>query len=310
MRAQSIPGIEQSSRTPAPHWGSGELEAVVCPLCGPARGVLPRFSFDPFRVVECRNCGLRFLSPRLTQASNLGLYQGEAYYRSTSQGRGYDQYLGVKENWRKTFAGRLRLINRYRSSGRVLDVGCGPGFFLEVAAEMGYEPWGVDPSDYIVRVAQKQFGKQILEGTIETVDLPLGSFDIIGVFDTFEHIYDPLAFLDRASQLLTDDGILAITTPNTASPLALISGKRWVSLKIPEHVFYWSPKTITRAMADRFKIMEIRRAGQYATLGFLFGRLFGLRLDSQGPMKAVLKLLHRASIYSDNGSMTVIAAKK
>lgn len=304
------PVRDQPSLAPELHVAGGELETAACPLCGPAPGVLPRFQFDPFQVVECQNCGLRFLSPRLTRASVHGLYQEETYYRSTTLGRGYDQYLGVKENWRKTFARRLRAIQKYQPSGRVLDVGCGPGFFLEVAAEMGYEPWGVDPSTYIVRVAQAQFGQHILEGTIETVDLPLGSFHIIGVFDTFEHIYDPLAFLDRASELLTENGILAITTPNTASALARISGKRWVSLKIPEHVFYWSPKTITRAMSDRFEIMEIRRAGQYATLGFLFARLFGLRLDSHGRMRAVLDLLHRVSIYSDNGSLTVIAAKK
>lgn len=302
--------IDQPSTDPAHPPTTGDLETVVCPLCGPAPGVRPRFDFDPFGVVECRNCGLRFLSPRLTQASILDMYQEEAYYRSPAQGRGYDQYLGVKQNWRKTFARRLRAIRRYRPSGRILDVGCGPGFFLEVAAEMGYEPWGIDPSAYIVQLAQVQFGEHIFEGTIETVDLPVGGFDIIGVFDTFEHIYDPLAFLKRASELLAENGVLAITTPNTSSALARISGKRWVSLKIPEHVFYWSPSTITRAMTDHFEVKEIRRAGQYATLGFLFGRLFGVRLDSEGLMKAVLDLLHRASIYSDNGSLTVIATKK
>lgn len=302
--------IDQRSAKPSLPGLEGELETVGCPLCGPAPGVLPKFHFDPFQVVECRNCGLRFLSPRLTQASIHSLYQEEDYYQSSILGRGYDQYLGVRQNWRKTFARRLRAIGRYQPSGRVLDVGCGPGFFLEVAAELGYEPWGVDPSAYIVRVAQQKFGEHVLEGTLESVNLPLESFHVIGVFDTFEHIYDPLAFLERASQLLTSTGILAITTPNAASALSRISGKRWVSLKIPEHVFYWSPRTIVRAMSDRFEIMEISRAGQYATLGFLFARIFGLRLDSHGPMRMVLDFLHHASIYSDNGSLTVIAAKK
>ncbi len=292
------------------HWTKHDLETIMCPLCSPSSPVHLRYEFDPFRVVECRQCRLMFLSPRLTQASILKLYQDEAYFKSSVAGQGYDEYLGVRENWLKTFALRLRDIRKYQPRGRVLDVGCGPGFFMEAAVDLGYDVWGVDASAYVVGVARKKFGSRVRVGTLESAGLEPESFDLLTAFDTFEHIYDPLRFLEAARGLLKPRGILTITTPDSTSWLARTSGKRWVSFKIPEHVYYWAPATIARAFQARFKILEVKRAGQYATLGFLFRRLFGLGPKAVGPVQPLLQFLSRISVYADNGSLTVVAAKE
>jgi SAM-dependent methyltransferase len=215
--------------------------------------------------------------------------------------------MDARANWHKTFTRRLRAIHHYRPTGRVLDVGCGPGFFMEAAAQMGYDTWGIDPSTYIASVAQEKFGARVQEATIETADFASQSFDIMGAFDTFEHIYDPLKFLTAAHSLLKPGGLLAITTPDPTSRLARVSGRRWVSFKIPEHVFYWSPVTIRRALDRQFQVLEITRAGQYATLNFLLRRLLGAKMTASASV--LVKLLGRVSVYADNGSLTVIAAK-
>lgn len=290
-------------------WAGYDLETVVCPLCGPKPGVDVRFYFSPFRVVVCRKCTLMFLSPRLTEPSILKLYQGEEYFQSTVSGQGYDEYLDVVGNWHKTFSYRLGAIQKYKPEGRVLDVGCGPGFFMEVAAKLGYDVWGLDPSSYIVRVAREKFDSHVCKGTLENADFEEKNFDVITAFDTFEHIYGPLEFLDVARELLAPKGILVITTPNCRSLLARVSGRRWVSFKIPEHVLYWSPQNIREVMKGRFEILEISNAGQYTTLSFLARRLFGLGAGLRGLSKALLDALSRISIYADNGSMTVIAAR-
>ncbi|HEY44799.1 MAG TPA: class I SAM-dependent methyltransferase [Anaerolineae bacterium] len=217
--------------------------------------------------------------------------------------------MDVRENWLKTFDRRLRIIQEFKPEGRVLDVGCGPGFFMEVAERKGYDVWGLDPSSYIVRVAQERFGEHVREGTLQTANFENQSFDVIVSFDTFEHIYEPIIFLDASRELLTSEGVLVITTPNTKSLLARVSGRRWVSFKIPEHIFYWSPSTISKAMKGRFKILRIMNAGQYATTSFLIRRLFGLKSVTTGFLKTVLVLLSKISIYSDNGSITVVAEK-
>lgn len=285
------------------------LETVSCPLCGPDPAPILRYDFAPYRVVTCPGCGLVFLSPRLTESAILKLYSDEEYYVSEVAGRGYDEYLEVRHNWIRTFTRRLEQIARYQSPGKVLDIGCGPGFFLEAAQAKGYDVYGLDPSDYIVNVARKKFGDRIQHGVIETANYPADEFDLVVAFDTFEHIYRPLEWLAAVRRVLKPGGLLAITTPDPTSLLARVSGRSWVSFKLPEHVFYWSSAPIRRALTDGWDVLEVTRAGQYATLGFLFRRLFRISSNPRGIIKWKLDLLNKFSVYSDNGSMTVIARK-
>ncbi|MBL8062372.1 MAG: class I SAM-dependent methyltransferase, partial [Anaerolineales bacterium] len=218
--------------------------------------------------------------------------------------------LEISDNWVKTFTLRLKQVAPYKSSGKALDIGCGPGYFLTAAQKMGFDVHGLDPSDYIVEMAQKTWGDRVQLGLIESASYQPESFDLIVAFDTFEHIYDPKKFLAAIHNVLKKDGVLAITTPDPTSILAKVSGKNWVSFKLPEHVFYWSPETIRRILEENFEVLEIRTAGQYATLGFLFRRLFRLKNEPGKFVSAIIRFLNRFSIYSDNGSLTAIARKK
>lgn len=287
-----------------------DLEQTACPLCGPEHGTTLREDFKPFKVVTCNHCGLVFLSPRLTEKAILKLYADEAYYVSEVAGQGYDEYLEVRPNWVRTFTRRLGEIGKYQKPGKVLDIGCGPGFFLEAAQAQGYDVYGLDPSDYIVKVARERFGEKIKHGVIETADYSAAEFDLVVAFDTFEHIYHPLEWLEAVGRVVKPGGILAMTTPDPTSLLARISRRGWVSYKLPEHVFYWSPVTVRRALEKNWEVLEINRAGQYAKLSFLFRRLFRINYAPSGLLKGLLNLLDKFSIYSDNGSMTVIARKK
>jgi SAM-dependent methyltransferase len=295
-----------------------DLEVAYCPMCGSAPGTTLRYDFDPFRVVSCNNCGLTFLSPRLTEKAIMRLYMDQDYYVSEVAGQGYDEYLEVRPNWVKTFTRRLNQITTYQSPGKVLDIGCGPGFFLEAAQAKGYDVYGLDPSEYIVNVAREKFGDHIKLGVIDNTDYPADDFDLVVAFDTFEHIYRPLEWLEYVRRILRSPdpasgkpgGLLTMTTPDPSSNLARLSGRGWVSYKLPEHIFYWSPQTIRRALAKDWDVLEINRAGQYATLGFLFRRLFRLSSNPSGLVKSTLNLLNKINIYSDNGSMTVIARKR
>lgn len=289
---------------------SSSLETATCPICGPAAQADLRYNFDPYNVVACSSCGLNYLSPRLTQESILKLYKDEAYYNSNISGQGYDEYLELSGNWIKTFTLRLKQVSPYKSSGKALDIGCGPGYFLTAAQNLGFDVYGLDPSDYIVSMAQKTWGERVQLGLIETAEYPAETFDLVVAFDTFEHIYEPKGFLSAIHKVLKPNGVLAITTPDPASMLAKISGKNWVSFKLPEHVFYWSPETIRKILEDTFEVLEICPAGQYATLGFLFRRLFRLTNEPGKVVSAIIRFLNRFSIYSDNGSLTVIARKK
>ncbi len=286
------------------------LEPASCPLCGPDAPSVTRHDFAPYRVVACSSCGLTYLSPRLTEQAILELYKNEAYYNSNISGQGYDEYMEISDNWVKTFTLRLKQIAPYKSSGKALDIGCGPGYFLTAAQKLGFDVYGLDPSDYIVAQAQKTWGDRIRLGLIESAGYPTESFDLVVAFDTFEHIYDPKNFLAAIHHVLKPGGVLAITTPDPTSLLSKVSGKNWVSYKLPEHVFYWSPETIRKILSEQYEVLEVRRAGQYATLGFLFRRLFRLGNNPGRFLNGLIGFLNKFSIYSDNGSITAIAQKK
>ncbi|MBN8657024.1 MAG: class I SAM-dependent methyltransferase [Anaerolineae bacterium] len=286
------------------------LETAHCPICGPSAQAVLRYSFAPYKVVACSNCGLNYLSPRLTQEAILKLYKDEAYYNSNISGQGYDEYMEISDNWVKTFTLRLKQVAPYKSAGKALDIGCGPGYFLTAAQKLGFDVYGLDPSDYIVAQAQKTWGDKVQLGLIESANYAPESFDLVVAFDTFEHIYDPKKFLSAIHKVLKPGGVLAITTPDPTSTLSKISGKNWVSYKLPEHVFYWSPETIRKVLSDEYEVLEVRTAGQYATLGFLFRRVFRLGNNPGAFLNGIIKVLNNFSIYADNGSLTAIARKK
>jgi SAM-dependent methyltransferase len=290
--------------------GAPGLEHPDCALCGPGPQQRRRHEFPPFAVVSCERCGLVFLSPRPSEAAALALYQDPGYYESDTAGHGYDEYLDVRSNWVRTFERRLRQIRRHQPAGRVLDVGCGPGFFLDAAVAMGYDARGLDPSAHAVALARVRHGDRVMLGVLESAALPPASFDLIAASDAFEHVYAPLRFLAAAHRLLKPDGLLVITTPDASSLLARLSGRRWVSFKIPEHVYYWSSTTIRLALSPAFDVLEISSAGQYATMGFLLRRL--VRLGPRPPrvLRHLLDLLNRVSVYANNGSLTAIARRR
>ena len=290
--------------------GPEDVERPDCALCGPGPAKTPRHSFLPFAVVACARCSLVFLSPRLVAPRMMELYQDAAYWNSEVEGRGYDEYLEVRANWIRTFRRRLREIERHRAPGRVLDVGCGPGFFVEAAREAGWDAWGIDPSEYAVSLARRSLGERVSVGVVEASGHPPAGFDLVTAFDAFEHVYEPLRFLDAAHALLRPGGVLAITTPDVTSLLARISGRGWVSFKIPEHVYYWSPATIRRALAARFDVLEVRSAGQYATVGFLLRRALRIGPESAAWLRRPADALAGLSLYANNGSLTAIARRR
>jgi SAM-dependent methyltransferase len=240
----------------------------------------------------------------------MDLYQEAAYWDSEVAGRGYDEYLEVRANWLRTFRRRLREIAPHAASGRVLDVGCGPGFFVEAAREAGWDAWGIDPSAYAVGLARRSLGDRVSLGVVGASGHPPASFDLVTAFDAFEHVYEPDRFLGEAHALLRPGGVLAITTPDVTSFLARLSGRGWVSFKIPQHVYYWSPPTIRQVLASRFDVLEVRSAGQYATAGFLLRR--ALRIGPASPrwQRRAADAFGGFTVYANNGSLTALARRR
>jgi 2-polyprenyl-3-methyl-5-hydroxy-6-metoxy-1,4-benzoquinol methylase len=140
-------------------------------------------------------------------------------------------------------------------NGRLLDVGCGLGFFLDAARRRGWEVRGIDTSPSWVQAANRRLGRDVVElGGVEQGSFPPGSFALITAWDVIEHVFDPVSFLLALRGLLAPGGRLFIRTPNIAYCYPVYAARRWllrqdVELGPTNHVVYFSAGTMRAALA-------------------------------------------------------------
>lgn len=145
----------------------------------------------------------------------------------------------------------LAQIQKRKHSGTLLDVGCANGYFVELARSAGFDACGFDPSSYAVAQAKKLVGaSRIKEGTIQEVGYKPNTFDVITLFDVFEHLQDPVSDLVKLRSLLKKDGIIVIATGNTQSVASQILGRRWTFYIPPQHLSFFNKKNMTEFLAS------------------------------------------------------------
>lgn len=168
----------------------------------------------------------------------------------------------------KTF---LNEIHKIKPSGKLLDAGCALGFFVELALKEGYDAFGFDPSSYAVKESRKLVGeKRIKYGTISSVYYPPKSFDIVTLFDVFEHLGDPASDLAKLRGFLKDDGIIVIATGDTHSFMAKILKRRWTFYIPPQHLFFFNKKLLTQILSKNdLTPLKWFRIGKWLSLRYI-----------------------------------------
>ena len=108
----------------------------------------------------------------------------------------------------------------------ILEVGCGPGFFLK-RIENDFVTYGLDVSESAILEAKERAPKsKLFTGTAESLPFNDGQIDCVIAFDVIEHLERPEAFLKEAARVLTKGGILIISTPNITSFGARVKGQK------------------------------------------------------------------------------------
>jgi 2-polyprenyl-3-methyl-5-hydroxy-6-metoxy-1,4-benzoquinol methylase len=172
----------------------------------------------------------------------------------------------------ETFSRALRDISRHEQSGRLLDVGCHTGIFLDVARRAGWETCGVEPSRWSAERARAR-GLTVVHSTLAEADFPEGSFDVVTMWDVIEHLADPYQELLRAQRLLRPNGLLALSTMNVDAWFPRLLGRRW-PWYMQMHLYYFTPKTL-RQMLERagFRMVEAVPHKRVVRLAYLVSRL-------------------------------------
>jgi SAM-dependent methyltransferase len=214
-----------------------------CPVCL-SQTVRSALQKDGVPILRCEDCRLRFCPSEPDRAALARLY-GEAYF--TGGGDGYEHYLQDEATHRRQARRYLRRIARLGiRPGRLLDVGCAAGFFLDEARCAGWQVTGVDVSPYAVRHAREVLGLDVHRGDFLAVDLPPNGFDLVTAFNVFEHLPSPRATADRLARLVRPEGFLLIETWDAESLAAGFLGARWHQYS-PEYVpYYYTRRSLER----------------------------------------------------------------
>ena len=142
---------------------------------------------------------------------------------------------------------------RFRRAGKLVDLGCGEGGFLERAAPH-FDVTGIELSPRSAKISRRRVpSAMILEGPVTEVadrELPAETFDLVTQFGYIEHEWYPLAGLRAAYRLLKAGGITVIKTPNYASWNRHIRGRDWCGYHIPGHCNYFTPRTLSELLRN------------------------------------------------------------
>lgn len=200
-------------------------------------------------MCKCQKCGFVF-SQRIPTAQEL-----DEHY----QGYGRADYLSPITI--KRYHELLDKMEPYRKTNRLLDVGCGIGYFLEVAKERGWEVYGTEFTDKAVQICEAK-GINMQQGVLDPTNYSPESFDIITSFEVIEHINNPQTELSNFHTLLRKGGLCYVTTPNFNSLLRYRLKGDYNNICYPEHLSYYTPKTLRKAFhSTHFQSLKVETTG-------------------------------------------------
>lgn len=139
----------------------------------------------------------------------------------------------------------LKSFEPYRRTNRILDFGCGAGYFLEEARLCGWEVHGTEFSGLALQMARSK-GLEVTAAPIDRSAFPPGHFDVVSAFEVFEHVSDPLAEAGLVAHLVRPGGLLYCTTPNFDALSRRLLGPGWNVIGYPEHLCYFTAQTLRR----------------------------------------------------------------
>lgn len=269
-----------------------------------------------YGIYRCSACKLM----RTDLRENYELFIQDQYSKGYFTGKqscgAYIDYKDDKPMIARNMKKFIREIKKHKSGGTLLDVGCAMGFFVEIALGVGFDAYGFDPSDFAVANAGKLNGHaRVRKGAIHTVDYPKKSFDVITLFDVFEHLGNPRRDLKRLYSFLKDDGILVVATGNTESTMAKFLGRRWTFYIPPQHLFFYNRENLTQ-LFEKEHFVPIRWFGIGKWLSLRYVLHLG-RTTGESAIAAILYTLFGRTSFGKfplylplRDNMVVIARKK
>ncbi len=211
---------------------------IACNLCGSGDATV-LFTETPYCVKKCVSCGLVYMSPQPTREA-LDEYYARFYPTD-------DDETVTSWNHKSSFRQMRRILRRYHpQGGRLLDVGCGFGLFLETLGHE-WELTGLDPNGTACERARRAVPRaSIIHGDLDSMATPTDRFDAVTLMATLDHMDDPTSALRRIGTMLKPGGVILIRGAYLEAYFKLKRVMPWLPIRsgAPRRLFDFSPRTI------------------------------------------------------------------
>jgi 2-polyprenyl-3-methyl-5-hydroxy-6-metoxy-1,4-benzoquinol methylase len=219
-----------------------------CPICN--QTVFSLFleckdntvSRETFQIVQCNSCGFKFTNPRPEEEQLGKYYKSEDYVSHSNTKKGFinSTYQSVRKY---TLLKKLQLISKYYKTGKILDIGCGTGEFLNTCKNAKWNTIGIEPDDDAREMAIQNFRLDVRREE-ELKDLDDESFDIISMWHVLEHVPNLNERVEGLKRLIKPKGIIIIAVPNCDSLDARLYKEEWAAYDVPRHLYHFTPQDI------------------------------------------------------------------
>jgi SAM-dependent methyltransferase len=241
-----------------------EWETVLCPVCCSSDSRLwERYGNEwQYTYVLCNSCHMVYQNPRPKYDANF-VYDAYEFYASDEETEFQAdpvKYYEVNGSGYKNDLRDILIYDKKRTA--FLDVGCYLGSLLYYAKPYYKQVFGVEISTIMAKLAERALNVRVFTDKFENLNTNV-KFSCISLSHVIEHIPNPHQWLQKAKQILDDDGIIVISVPNMFSLTRLIKlfykrigirkGK-WESWRTPDHLF----EPTIKGMARLFELNDLQ----------------------------------------------------
>jgi SAM-dependent methyltransferase len=210
---------------------------------------------EAYRFLECAECGSATLDPMPTPEAIPQLYPPDYTFKARDSGESLPRRLLRALEWRAfyrpIYRQRLGILRRLTglASGRVLEVGCGSGLFLQELARAGYDVEGLDISASDVTYARERLGLRAFQGAAQDLALEENRYDAVLLMSVLEHVPNPLDTVQRVLRVLKPGGWIVLGLPVIDSWQSRLLQARWCAItEAPRHLMVPSAAGVRRLL--------------------------------------------------------------